>query len=102
MARSFARFKSPAVENTPAPNSRRISFSTSGRFRSVGEVVEEGLRLVEDREARNAQKLATLREAIRVADESVAAGDYLEFDSPEALEQYLRELTERVLGTPAK
>ena len=75
---------------------------TSGRFRSVGEVVEEGLRLVEDREARNAQKLATLREAIRVADESVAAGDYLEFDSPEALEQYLRKLTERVLGTAAK
>jgi antitoxin ParD1/3/4 len=75
---------------------------SSGRFRSVGEVIEEGLRLVEDREARNAQKLATLREAITVADESVAAGDYVEFDSPEALEQYLRELTERVLRAPAK
>ena len=74
----------------------------SGRFRSATEVVEEGLRLVEDQEARNAQKLATLREAIVVAEESVAAGDYVEFDSPEALENYLRELTERVLRAPAK
>src|SRR5262249_12560727 len=32
--RSFARFKSPAVKNTRAPNSRRIRFLTSGRSRS--------------------------------------------------------------------
>ena len=35
IARSFVRFKSPAVENTFVPNSRRICFCTSVRFKSA-------------------------------------------------------------------
>jgi antitoxin ParD1/3/4 len=74
----------------------------SGRFQNVTEILEEGLRLVEDQEALNAEKLARLREAVAVGLEDFEEGRYRRFECPEELERYLDELAQRVLGTAVK
>lgn len=64
----------------------------SGRYQNASEVLREGLRLVEQREAEDAVKLAALREAARIGMESIEAGDYHEFTTPEELDRYLKGL----------
>lgn len=61
----------------------------SGRYRNVSEVLREGLRLLEQRNAEDQAKLKALREAARVGMEDIAAGRYETFDSPEKLRAYL-------------
>ena len=70
----------------------------SGRYQNASEVLREGLRLVEAREAREAAKLAKLREAIKVGDDDLEAGRYQEFESPDALARYLREMSDQVIA----
>jgi antitoxin ParD1/3/4 len=61
-------------------------------------VLREGLRLIEQREAENAAKIAALRDAIRVADEDVAQGRVKYFERVEDLEAHLNALADAVLG----
>jgi antitoxin ParD1/3/4 len=70
----------------------------SGRYQNASEVLRDGLRLVEDREAREVAKLARLREAIRLGEADFEEGRYQEFESADALARYLRELSERVIA----
>jgi antitoxin ParD1/3/4 len=70
----------------------------SGRFRNATEVLEEGLRLIEDRDAQEAEKLEALREAARTGLADFEAGRYVRFESPEELDRYLDELAERALA----
>jgi antitoxin ParD1/3/4 len=70
----------------------------SGRYQNASEVLREGLRLVEEREAREATKLAKLRDAIGQGEADLEEGRYQEFASPDALARYLRELSERVIA----
>jgi antitoxin ParD1/3/4 len=70
----------------------------AGRFQNASEVLREGLRLVEQREAEDATKLRTLREAARVGFEALDRGDYKEFDSFDALDEYLRKITDKVIA----
>jgi antitoxin ParD1/3/4 len=61
----------------------------SGRYRNASEVLREGLRLIEKREAEDAARLAALRQAAQQGIEAFERGDYRSFESFEALEHYL-------------
>lgn len=77
---------------------------TSGRYQNASEVLREGLRLVESRDAEEKARLAALREAIQVGDADIRAGRSKRFDTPAALDKHLSdaadELLERDLRRP--
>jgi antitoxin ParD1/3/4 len=70
----------------------------SGRYRNASEVLREGLRLIEQREAEDEARLAALREAARIGIEDIAAGRYRSFATAEAASEYLEALTEQILA----
>jgi len=57
----------------------------AGRYQNASEVLREGLRFVEQREAENAAKLKALRAAIQEGIDDIEAGRYTEFESADAL-----------------
>jgi len=69
----------------------------SGRYQNASEVLREGLRLVEQREAENAAKLEILREAARVGFGALARGEFKEFDGIEDLKCYMNALSEKLI-----
>jgi antitoxin ParD1/3/4 len=71
---------------------------TTGRYQNASEVLREGLRLVESREAEEAAKLKALRDAARVGIADMEAGRYVTFDTPEALDSYLAAIADEVIG----
>jgi antitoxin ParD1/3/4 len=74
----------------------------SGRYQNASEVLREGLRLVEKREAEDAAKLAVLREAALAGFDALDRGEFKEFDSIADLEAYLNDLTEKVISDAAE
>jgi antitoxin ParD1/3/4 len=70
----------------------------SGRYQNASEVLREGLRLVERREAEDEARLLALREAAGVGIADIEAGRYRSFATPEALDEYIEALTEEVLA----
>lgn len=70
---------------------------SSGRYQNASEVLRDGLRLVEQREAEDAAKLEALRAAIAVGEADIAAGRYRDFESMEDLSRYLDEKADRIL-----
>ncbi len=70
----------------------------SGRYRDEGEVLREGPRLVEEREAEEAAKLAALREAARVGVAAVERGAVRGFADMDELRAHLREVAERSIA----
>ncbi|MFT4241820.1 MAG: type II toxin-antitoxin system ParD family antitoxin [Acidovorax sp.] len=69
-----------------------------GEYQNASEVLREGLRLVEARRAEHAAKLQALRAAVQVGIDSMDAGRYTAFDSPEALEAHLDALADRAIA----
>lgn len=69
-----------------------------GVYQNASEVLREGVRLIEEREAENAAKLQRLREAVQVGQEDVAHGRVTRFETAEDLERYLDEVTELVIN----
>jgi antitoxin ParD1/3/4 len=69
-----------------------------GRYQNASEVLRDGLRLIEAREAVYAEKLAALRAAVRVGLDAVEAGDHIDFESFDDLDAYLEKLTDDVLA----
>ena len=63
----------------------------SGRYQNASEVLREGLRLVEQREAEDAAKLAVLRKAVRSGFRAYDRGEFKEFERMEDLETFLRK-----------
>src|SRR5204863_8475250 len=51
----------------------------SGRYQNASEVLREGLRLVEQREAEDAAKLDALRDAARIGVTALDRGEFREF-----------------------
>jgi antitoxin ParD1/3/4 len=74
----------------------------SGRYQNASEVLREGLRLVEQREAEDAAKLALLREAGGIGFGALDRGDFGEFDSIDDLQAHLNGLSEKVISGTGK
>ncbi len=74
----------------------------SGRYENASEVLREGLRMVEQREAEDAAKLQVLREAAQVGVDALERGEFKEFDSIADLEAYLNDLSEKVISRAAR
>ncbi len=66
----------------------------SGRYQNASEVLRDGLRLVEQREAENAAKLDALRDAAAIGWRDLEAGRYRDV-SEDDLAGYIAQLGER-------
>jgi antitoxin ParD1/3/4 len=71
----------------------------SGRYQNASEVLRDGLRLVERREAEDTAKLAALREAAGLGATALDRGDFKEFENGEDLQTYLNKLSEAVISS---
>ena len=70
----------------------------TGRYQNASEVLREGLRLIEDREAQDNARLHALREAARIGIADVDAGRFRSFKSPAALSRHLTAIADKVIG----
>ena len=69
----------------------------SGRYQNASEVLREGLRLVEQREAEDAARLEALRQAAQIGIDAFERGDYRSFESFTELERHLVGAGETVI-----
>jgi antitoxin ParD1/3/4 len=74
----------------------------SGRYQNASEVLREGLRLVEQRDAEEKAKLEALRAAVQVGLDDMAAGRFQAFETAETLDEHFQALTDKVLRGHAK
>ena len=75
---------------------------STGRYQNASEVLREGLRMIEDREAQDNARLHALREAARVGMADIDAGRFRSFESPAALNRHLTAIAGKVIaGKPA-
>ena len=74
----------------------------SGRYQDANEVLDEGLRLVEQREAEAAGKFEALRAAAGVGVAALDRGEFKEFRDIEDLEAYLNNLSDKVIFRTAE
>src|SRR5215467_9863655 len=70
----------------------------SGRYQNASEVLRDGLRLVEQREAEDTGKLKALREAARVGLGALERGEFKEFRSIEDLKKYMNDVSDKVIS----
>ena len=61
----------------------------SGRYQNASEVLREGLRLIERRDAEDEARLKALRAAVQVGIDDIEAGRYRDFDSFEEMRSFL-------------
>ena len=71
---------------------------SAGRYHNSSEVLREGLRLIEDREAQDSARLHALREAARIGMADIDAGRFRSFASPAALSRRLTAITDKAIG----
>ena len=71
---------------------------TSGRYQNASEVLREGLRLVEQREAEDAYRLEALRSAVQAGIADVEAGRFKTFDSNASLRAHLKSVTAKAIA----
>src|SRR5579871_6226199 len=74
----------------------------SGRYQNASEVLRDGLRLVEQREAEEVGKLKALRAAARVGVGALDRGEFKEFESIHDLQTYLNDLAEKIIAGTAE
>ena len=78
------------------------SLVKSGRYQNASEVLRDGLRLVEQREAEDEGKLEALRAAAGVGVAALDRGEFKEFREIEDLQAYLNDLSDKVISRTAE
>jgi antitoxin ParD1/3/4 len=73
------------------------SLVESGRYQNASEVIREGLRLIERREAEDAAKLEALRAAAVTGIAAIEAGAYTKFREPASLQTYLSQISDGIV-----
>jgi antitoxin ParD1/3/4 len=71
---------------------------SSGRYQNASEVLREGLRLIEQREAEDASRLVALRSAVKVGVADFDQGQFMTFDTSEALGAHLNAVASKVIA----
>ena len=71
-----------------------------GRYQNASEVLREGLRLVEQREAEDACRLEALRAAAQVGVADIEAGRFKTFDSKASLRSHLKSVASKAKPAP--
>lgn len=71
---------------------------TSGRYQNASEVLREGLRLVEQREAEDAHRLEALRTAVQVGIADIESGRFKSFETKETLRAHFKSLTDKAIA----
>lgn len=71
---------------------------SKGRYQNASEVLREGLRLVEARQAEEKAKLKALREAIQVGIDDIEAGRFYTFETEDALRRGLKEWADEAIN----
>jgi len=74
----------------------------SGRYQNASEVLREGLRLVEAKDAENRARLKALRDAVKLGIDDIEAGRYREFESFDQLAVFLRDLSEEAISAESQ
>ncbi len=70
----------------------------SGRYQNASEVLREGLRLIEGRDAEDKARLKALREAAHAGIADLEAGRFRTFDEPAALGRHLASLADKAVA----
>jgi len=73
----------------------------SGRYQNASEVLREGLRLIEGREAEDRARLNALRAAARAGVADIDAGRFRSFESPAALNRHLAAIAHEAIAGKA-
>jgi antitoxin ParD1/3/4 len=71
---------------------------STGRYQNASEVLREGLRMVEQREAEDASRLEALRNAVRVGIADMEQGRYATFESGAQLRGYLASVASKAIS----
>jgi antitoxin ParD1/3/4 len=90
-----------SVALTPYLENFTKQLVSSGRYNNVSEVVRESLRLMEKQQLQDEAKLSALRDAIRVADDDIAAGRVVSFKSAKEFGQHLKSMRSKALSSKA-
>lgn len=70
----------------------------SGRYQNASEVLREGLRLIETRDAEHAARRQALRDAVNVGIRDIEEGRYTVLDSAEALANHFDAIAEQAFA----
>lgn len=71
---------------------------STGRYQNASEVLREGLRLVEQREAEDASRLEALRSAVKVGIADFEQGQYDTFESGAQLRSHLTSVASKAIA----
>lgn len=71
---------------------------SSGEYNNVSEVVRHGLRMIEERRKEQKLKLKALKQAIKLGEDDIRAGRYVEINSPEELEALFAQLRRGIVA----
>ena len=71
---------------------------STGRYQNASEVLREGLRMVEQREAEDASRLAALRTAVKVGIADFEQGRYSAFESGAQLRGHLASVASKAIS----
>lgn len=70
----------------------------TGRYQNASEVLREGLRMVEQREAEDTSRLEALRHAAKVGIDDIEQGRYATFESGSHLKDHLVSVASKAIS----